>query len=178
MVFSDINLIGETGWDFLEQKSKFLELKNIPVVMLTSNADKKHIAKSMGLGAQDYMIKPLNAKAIIQKIKKVLKDFTIPPFIYKDDAPKFLRAKIQATLVEINEVTCVVHAPLKIPKGELIKIDSDFLEFLGADVCDLKIIAESKSTETVGHYKNEFTFVGMDDKISKNIRKIQTIAKR
>jgi CheY-like chemotaxis protein len=46
----------------------------IPIIMITSNSEESIVENSLKAGATDFMVKPLNREALIQKVAKVLQD--------------------------------------------------------------------------------------------------------
>jgi len=58
IVFLDLNMPGINGFDVLTEIRKSDNLKNIPVIILTTSNDDKNISKSLNLGANFYITKP------------------------------------------------------------------------------------------------------------------------
>lgn len=57
MVTLDINMPTLSGWDTLAVLKADEELKDIPVIVITVQDEKK---KGIELGASDYLVKPIN----------------------------------------------------------------------------------------------------------------------
>ena len=56
------------GFETCEHLKKNRKTKNIPVIFLSANyTEHEHRMKGLGLGADDYMLKPFNAKELITK---------------------------------------------------------------------------------------------------------------
>jgi CheY-like chemotaxis protein len=62
-------LDGETAVMKIKQDP---ELKDIPVIMMSALGFDHNILTSMGCGAEDYIIKPLDTEELLQKIEKAL----------------------------------------------------------------------------------------------------------
>jgi CheY-like chemotaxis protein len=63
---------------------------NIPIIMITSNSEESVVEACLKAGATDFMVKPLNRKALISKVANVLGLKTSPlptqpPDIYESD---------------------------------------------------------------------------------------------
>ena len=54
------------------------ELKDIPVIMLTSKAQEDDIVRGLELGAQDYMAKPFSPAELVLRVNKAFKRKIIP----------------------------------------------------------------------------------------------------
>jgi DNA-binding response OmpR family regulator len=75
MVLLDIMLPGRlNGLDVLREKSAVKELKNIPVMILSSLEDDKMISEGLKLGALGYFIKSqLNPDDVVRNVKTFVK---------------------------------------------------------------------------------------------------------
>lgn len=70
-VISDWNMPNMSGIDLVKAIRQDPALKTIPFVMLTAQAEQKHVAEAMQAGATTYMVKPFTAEALKEKIDKI-----------------------------------------------------------------------------------------------------------
>ena len=78
LIILDVIMPGKDGFSTAEQLKKDAGLKNIPVIMLTSYAEKgsgSSIAMSGGLAmeTEDYIDKPVSPEELLKKVEKYLK---------------------------------------------------------------------------------------------------------
>ena len=66
----DVMLPGMDGWGVL---GKIREESDVPVIMLTAKSDTMDRIQGLDLGADDYMVKPFEAKELIARIKAVMR---------------------------------------------------------------------------------------------------------
>ena len=64
---------GMTGYQVFEKMQESEESKNIPVIFMTAMGQQKDIAKGVGLGAVDYIVKPFKPTILVEKVKTALK---------------------------------------------------------------------------------------------------------
>lgn len=69
LVLLDIKLPGVDGMEVLRLVKADVKLNQIPVVMLTTTSDEKEVAKSYSLGANSYIVKPVDFEHFIKVIK-------------------------------------------------------------------------------------------------------------
>jgi CheY-like chemotaxis protein len=69
----DINMPGVSGIDFLEFLRRRKDLKDIPVVMLSSEASDVMIDRAVELGADAYITKPVAIDELEEAIKKAFR---------------------------------------------------------------------------------------------------------
>ena len=73
LILSDVMVPYMDGIQILKKVKTNDELKDIPVIMLTSKAQEKDIIKGLEMGAQDYMTKPFSPTELILRVNMALK---------------------------------------------------------------------------------------------------------
>lgn len=71
LVISDWNMPKVTGIDLLKSVRLDGDLKELPFLMVTSEADKEKIIEAVQAGVSQYIVKPFNASQLEEKIKKI-----------------------------------------------------------------------------------------------------------
>lgn len=75
LVVLDVMLPGMDGWEVLD---KFRQESDVPVIMLTAKGDTLDRIQGLDLGADDYIVKPFDAKELLARIKAVLRRSSLP----------------------------------------------------------------------------------------------------
>jgi DNA-binding response OmpR family regulator len=70
LIILDVMLPGMDGWQLCE---RFREMSKVPIIMLTALGGEDDIVKGLGLGADDYLIKPVTMAILAAKVKAVLR---------------------------------------------------------------------------------------------------------
>lgn len=70
LVVLDVMLPGMDGWTVLHQ---LREESDVPVIMLTAKGDTVERVQGLDLGADDYIVKPFDAKELLARVKAVLR---------------------------------------------------------------------------------------------------------
>ncbi|MEX3947567.1 response regulator [Paraburkholderia sp. EG287B] len=83
LIILDLNLPRKSGQEVLQELKTDPELKNIPVVVLTTSKAEEDVAKSYGLHANCYITKPVDFEKFVQVVRSI-NDFwlgvvTLPP---------------------------------------------------------------------------------------------------
>jgi two-component system chemotaxis response regulator CheY len=71
LIISDWNMPRMTGIDFLKAIRADGALKEIPFLMVTSEADKEKIMEAVQAGVNQYIVKPFNANQLEEKIREI-----------------------------------------------------------------------------------------------------------
>lgn len=72
-VVSDWNMPVMTGIDMLRAIRADAALKQIPVLMVTAEAQKENIIEAVQAGVSNYIVKPFTAEALQDKMAKIFK---------------------------------------------------------------------------------------------------------
>jgi len=71
LILLDIKLPKIDGFGVLRQLKNDPKFKSIPVIMLTTSAEKEEIAKGYAEGANSFITKPVKFDEFVQKIKNI-----------------------------------------------------------------------------------------------------------
>lgn len=69
LVLMDWNMPTMTGIDALREAKTDPAIKDIPVIMVTSESEKKRIIEAIQAGADNYVVKPFTPDTILEKVK-------------------------------------------------------------------------------------------------------------
>ena len=69
LVLLDVAMPGLDGFEVLERIKSSEQLKNIPVIMLTSTDAPREIERCYRLGANAYVVKPVDFDSLHQKVR-------------------------------------------------------------------------------------------------------------
>jgi len=72
LIILDINMPKMDGYEVIKQLREVNHTKHIPVIFLTANGQKKDVQKGMGMGGDDYVVKPFRFSDVQRKIEKFL----------------------------------------------------------------------------------------------------------
>lgn len=75
LVVLDVMLPGMDGWEVL---GKLRAESGVPVIMLTAKGDTLDRIQGLDLGADDYIVKPFDAKELLARVKAVLRRSSQP----------------------------------------------------------------------------------------------------
>jgi DNA-binding response OmpR family regulator len=73
LLICDVMLPDTNGYEIVRELKSDVELKDIPVIMLTALEDEKHQIKGYEVGADDYMVKPCNYRVLIARAIQLIK---------------------------------------------------------------------------------------------------------
>jgi two-component system chemotaxis response regulator CheY len=71
LVLLDWNMPELSGIDFLKKVRAMDDYKSLPVIMVTSESAKYNVIEALKSGATDYIVKPVNERAFLEKLSKI-----------------------------------------------------------------------------------------------------------
>lgn len=75
LILTDMNMPYMDGIEFIKQVRATSDISDIPIVMVTTEADEDEKRRAFEAGVDDYLVKPTNAEQISESIKKIVKKF-------------------------------------------------------------------------------------------------------
>ncbi len=71
LILLDLNIPRKTGLEVLEWCRRQPELKRIPIVVLTSSQSNDDVSRAYDLGANSYLVKPIDSGAQLEMVKAI-----------------------------------------------------------------------------------------------------------
>ena len=173
LIILDLMMPGENGFTLLEKRLSDKKLQTIPVLVFSAVSDKNKIHRALSYPNTDYLLKPINTAMLLQKIRKNISEITLPPFVFREDKRPKVSVKISGNITKINEVSCVLNAPVKFNQQEVtINLDSNLFNEMDFEHVQLK----SKKTSVfmgTGLYDSVLMFIGVTEQLAKKIRTLK-----
>lgn len=170
LILIDLDMPGKNGFDFLESRMADPVFRGIPALVLSGLKDRESVRRAVSLGADDYILKPLRAALVLQKVRKVLR---LGSFLSRTVVPgpgAQAVFSIPTEIARMNETGCVVECPVKFGPDEGVTIHSDLLQELG--IVDAKMRTRKAKGQYLeaGQYSTEINFVALEREVANRIR--------
>ena len=72
IVFLDWNMPEMDGMQFLKKVRSMPDYKDLPIIMVTSEAAKYSVVEALQNGATDYIVKPVHQRIFMEKISEII----------------------------------------------------------------------------------------------------------
>lgn len=77
LIFSDWNMPEMNGFQFLQAVKAIERYKTVPVIMVTTEAEKQRIVDAIAAGAAGYILKPYDGPTLHRKIRSILANTSV-----------------------------------------------------------------------------------------------------
>lgn len=184
MIISDIMMPNKNGYDLLTELQKDEQLSSIPFLFLTAKTSYEDYRKGMGLGVDDYIMKPFKADELLQAIKIRLKKKVEMDYKFenlKSGIIKYVPHELRTPLVSIigfsdlimddytegmpEEVYEMIHR-INVAGSRLLRTVEKFLIFT-----ELKAF-ENNSQKKITDPENNFSVLKAVDDVHTKLYKI------
>ena len=113
LILLDLMIPGKDGYDVCKEVRSNIEIKNIPIIMLTAKSEEIDKILGLELGADDYITKPFSVRELLARVKAVLRRFSMDEI--KSNIKILATVKIVGkTGVEMEALTAVSVCALTI----------------------------------------------------------------
>lgn len=72
VVVLDLGMPGGTGFKVLQRLSRSAKTSNVPVVVVTGNPDDDARDRALGLGAVEFLEKPVEPEVLVEKVEDLV----------------------------------------------------------------------------------------------------------
>lgn len=70
LILLDWNMPGMDGMEFLQKIKANIRYQSIPIIMVTTEAEKENVIKALQNGVKNYILKPFKNEELTQKINQ------------------------------------------------------------------------------------------------------------
>ncbi|HEY6874828.1 MAG TPA: response regulator [Candidatus Dormibacteraeota bacterium] len=85
VVISDVNMPRMNGFEFLSKVRAQAATRALPVILLTARGDTEDVVAGMGLGADDYLVKPFALAELVARVRAKVERPPVPAAVLPRD---------------------------------------------------------------------------------------------
>jgi len=162
LIILDLRLSGESGLDLLRE-SKVL-IRQIPVLLVSANADSEVVDLGLALGARDFLAKPLEPARLLQKIRKTLEADTFATLVFSEKSAPVAKAKMEVTIQSAVELGFRLIAGVRLAPNVTLSLTAPFANRLGF-AGDIALRSDAKRGSLVqrGSFLNQLRLPGLNE---------------
>ncbi len=162
--------LGSNGYTLIASMRSSTKNPHIPIIMLTGKREKADVEKALLVGADDYLIKPIDPDILMTKVKNLLEKNSVKNEFVQAPVNQAAQIVTKTEILSISEVSLTLISNVQPTPGQLYKVHSDFLKQFELDNINLRISETTPLSENSHQYKITGFFVGLSDKELGQIR--------
>lgn len=159
--------MGENGFTLISSIRQQSFNKTVPIIMLTGKRDPQDVEKAISVGANDYMIKPIDPDILIAKVKKLLENKSQSEDFVEAAVNSPAQLQIKLSIVGISETHLILNSNVSFIPGQIQKIQSMLFKEFGHEMLSVRM-GEAENFDT--HFRIKASFVGLSEKELSQIR--------
>ncbi len=172
LIILDLVMPGSSGFDFLAARIRKDEISALPIIVVSSLRDRDSVARAVVGGASDYIVKPLEARVLLRKVRKALLDQQYAAYRFPENELPEVQAGLQATVVMANEAAFVAETSARIAPGTSVEMQSSFFADVGIGHATLKKTIRPAVVSVPGQYLNEISTIGLSPESIETVRRV------
>lgn len=182
VVITDANMSPHTGYDLIRSLKLIPGFDLIPIAMLTGRREKRDVERALAVGAQDYIVKPLDPDHFVKKVIEL---------VHRSEEHRRAIRYAEITLDEVgscdvplviigmNESGVLLDSDHHLHLGSIVRLDAEVFNRVGIPKPQVRV-ASCTPGSTDGTFEIRTTFHDFDEKSSMKVRQYvaQTTQKR
>ena len=170
LIITDLHLPQKDGFEFLAFLKASPILKDVPAMVLSGLNDQNSVVKAISLGAKDYIVKPIRASLLLQKVRKALVVKSFHRVYFPLDRRPIATLLTKVDIVKISEMGVQIETAIKLAPEANVKLQAELLEQLGCSKLITRTTKEDGKFLQKGRFLHEVNFVGIGEVLAKTIR--------
>lgn len=183
IIMLDLQMPHISGFDLIPHLRSHVRTASVPIIIISGKNQVDDIKKAIQLGANDYIIKPLDPLVLQEKVQRI--DLNSPQEFHSVDISASAEAQAffarPLRILSISEFGLRVLSSFQIRPNETIEVNGIATQLLGSDKLILRCLSLEKAPNQE-EYIMQFTYVGMKESqrqfIRQSCRKIWVQSKK
>lgn len=172
VIITDANMSPHTGYDLIRSVKTIPSYDLIPIAMLTGRREKRDVERAISVGAQDYIVKPLDPESFIKKVTELANLSENHRRIAKYaevELDEVVSAEVPLVVIGMTEHGVLFHSDHAFRKGAVLKLEAEFFVKMGLHKTHVRVISCVLS-ETEGAFEVRTSFEALDERSLVKVR--------
>ncbi len=175
LILVDIGLPDFDGQNLVQRLRRRYPKERLKICFATSVTDKETIKRSLEIGGDDYMVKPIDKDVLLQKVTKLLGQQTQQfAWVGADCSASILESPVQPDLkvVRVSETGLMLKSSARIVVSSAIRIDCPTLSQAIGSPLNNTVQKVTVCDKQGGNYFISTEFVGLTEGMAQPLRGI------
>lgn len=172
VVITDANMTPHTGYDLIRSLKQIPGYDMIPIAMLTGRRERRDVERALAVGAQDYIVKPIDPERFVAKVSELVhkaESNRRAVRFAEIDVNESATIELGLLVLSISETGCLLDSDHRLREGTRIRMDSPIFQRIGLGRPMVKV-----SSCAPGAIENMFevraTFIDLDERAQTKLR--------
>lgn len=173
LILLDLNMPEVNGFSFLKLSKENNKLHDIPIIVFSAENKEKIILKAIEMGAVDFMVKPLNSKIMIQKIRRLFMKIKHQPRIFSVPGTPEVEMQVDVDVMKMSSMELYIDGPVRmVPSKKLVKVSLDSLVLQNGNLVVCNVEEAMPGGQGKGRYASRMRMQGLKDQQKDELSKL------
>ncbi len=177
VVITDANMAPHSGFDLIRSLKLLPNFDLVPIAMLTGRRERRDVERAVAVGAQDYIVKPIDPAGFVKKVRELAE---LSESLHRSS--KFAQAELNEVascqlamvLTGLTENGVLLDSDHRLRIGSQMVISSDIFNRVGIQSPSVRVTSCTEG-KVQGSFEVRTSFVGLDEK---NVLKVRQFLQR
>lgn len=171
LVITDLDMPVRSGFDFLRARQDDPKGPAVPVIVLSGLKDRESVNEAIGLGAVDYILKPIQATLLLQKARKHLRSREFFSRKFAAGTRPLATVTLPASVVKISEIGALIESAVRLLPNRSVNLSGPFMDQFRDTELGIRTAVKPDPYSLQGRYYCELNFVGLGQNSAKALRR-------
>ena len=172
LVICDINMpFGVSGFSLAKSVKDSEKLNTIPFIFISGRREKEDIQKAIELGAEDYLIKPIDYSILLAKVESITNAKSKKYDFVETKTTFYASLNLEFTIIGISELGLTFSSNIPLPLNKKLYIESEIYEEIHIPRPLLRVAICTPPKDPNDKYTIKATFVGLTEIEHQRIRR-------
>lgn len=171
-IVTDANMTPINGYDFIKSIRKLAGYDVIPIAMMTGRRERRDVERALAVGAQDYIVKPIDPKQFIEKVQALIeqnrntqKNLRFGELEINEKA----KIGVELSLIGVSEASVLLKSDHALAEGTVFNLQAETFMNLGIHELQLQV-KHCLPISADGTFEIRSSYVGLSQR---NLAKIR-----
>lgn len=134
VVITDANMQPHSGYDLIRSIKQIPTYDLIPIAMITGRREKRDVERALAVGAQDYIVKPIDPERFIKKVSELIsqsEQARKAARFGEVQLEEIAKCSIAIVVTGISESGVLLDSDHKLLEGTVLNLDAEVFDRIG-----------------------------------------------
>lgn len=134
VVITDANMKPHSGYDLIRTIKQIPSYDLIPIAMITGRREKRDVERALAVGAQDYIVKPIDPERFIKKVTELIsqsEQARKAARFGEVQLEEIAKCSVAVVVTGISESGVLLDSDHKLLEGTVLNLDAEIFDRIG-----------------------------------------------
>ncbi len=166
VVITDANMTPHSGYDLIRSIKQIPTYDLIPIAMITGRRERRDVERALAVGAQDYIVKPIDPERFIKKVSELVAQSERARQAARFgevQLEEIAKCSVAVVVTGISESGVLLDSDHKLLEGTVLNLDAAIFDRIGISRPQAKV-KNCTPGSIEGTFEVRASFYSLDDR--------------